>query len=86
MMKVLEFQRLPKCLNILEETLLKMVVDDFLVSCNCYRVTVIVNFTNFVNDTGYQRYLIATDNNSTLVYTGCDNDTTIWPGMPYMVI
>jgi hypothetical protein len=29
---VLEFQPLPKCLNILEGMLLKMVVDDFLVS------------------------------------------------------
>ena len=44
MTMVLEFQHLPKYLNILEETLLKMVVDDFLVSyssfnvysCNCY--------------------------------------------------
>jgi hypothetical protein len=37
--------------------------------------------TNFVNDIGFQRYLIATDNNSTLMYTECDNDATIWPGM-----
>lgn len=44
MTMVLEFRHLPKYLNILEETLLKMVVDDFLVSyssfnvysCNCY--------------------------------------------------
>ena len=36
MIKVLEFQRLPKCLNILEEMLLKMVVDDFLVSYSSF--------------------------------------------------
>ena len=36
MTMVLEFQRLPKCLNILEETLLKMVVDDFLVSYSSF--------------------------------------------------
>ena len=36
MTMVLEFQRLPKCLNILEETLLKMVADDFLVSYSSF--------------------------------------------------
>lgn len=39
----------------------------------------LVSFTSSTN-TGFQRYLVATDNNSSLIYTGCDNDTTIWPG------
>ena len=29
---------------------------------------------------GTQRYLVATNSNSTLAYTECENDATIWPG------
>ena len=32
---------------------------------------------------GTQRYLVATDANSTLTYTDCENDATTWPGKHY---
>ena len=32
---------------------------------------------------GTRRYLVATDANSTLTYTDCENDATTWPGKHY---
>ena len=76
---VLEFQLLPKYSSTLEEILLKISVDEHLVSHEWMLIGAI-SFTYYFSMIGFQRYLIATDSNSTLIYTGCDSDTTIWPG------
>ena len=76
MKMVLEFQLLPKSSSMMEEMLLKMRADERLVSFAVVYESISVAK---LLSTGFQRYLVATDSNATLVYTGCDNDSTIWP-------